>query len=91
MLSSLKFQRITKGTLHDYNVWFEAFKGALDKHNIYLYVSYTIDGFKLNQYQNFQLILPVHFHFMEYFVGSIIYRVSHRLLYCLFIEVNFEK
>ena len=28
---------------------------------------------------------------MRYFVNSIIFRVSHRLLYCVFIEVNFEK
>ena len=31
------------------------------------------------------------FHFMRYFVNSIIFRVSHRLLYCVFIEVDFEK
>ena len=28
---------------------------------------------------------------MRYFVNSIIFRVSHRLLYCVFIEVDFEK
>ena len=26
-----------------------------------------------------------------YFVNSIIFRVSHRLLYCVFIEVDFEE
>ena len=31
------------------------------------------------------------FHFTRYFVNSIIFRVSHRLLYCVFIEVDFEK
>ena len=32
------------------------------------------------------------FHFMRYFVNSIIFRVSYnRLLYCVFIEVDFEK
>ena len=31
------------------------------------------------------------FHFMRYFVNSIIFRVSHRLLYCVFIKVDFEK
>ena len=66
-------------------------KGALDKYNIYLYVSYFIEDFKLNQYRNFQLILPMRFHFMMYLVNSIISRVSHRLLFCVFIEVDFEK
>ena len=31
------------------------------------------------------------FHFMRYFVNSIIFRMPHRLLYCAFIEVDFEK
>ena len=66
-------------------------KGALDKYNIYLFVSYSIEDFKLNQYRNFQLNLPMRFHFMRYFVSSIIFSVSHRLLYCVFIEVDFEK
>ena len=64
-------------------------KGALDKYNIYLFKSNSIEDFKLNQYRNFQLILPMRFHFMMYFVNSIIFRVSHRLLYCVFIEVDF--
>ena len=59
-------------------------KGALDKYNIFL------EDFKLNQYQNFQLILPMHFHFMRYFVNNIIFRVSYRLLFYVFIEVDFE-
>ena len=67
------------------------FKGALDKYNIYLFISDSIEDFKLNQYWNFQLILPMHFHFMRYFVNSIIFRVSYRLMYCVFIEVDFEK
>ena len=60
------------------------FKGALDKYNIYLFISYSIEDFKLIQYWNFQLILPMRFHFMRYFVNSIISRVSHRLLYSVF-------
>ena len=64
-------------------------KGALDKYNIYLFKCNSIEDFKLNQYRNFQLILPMRFHFMMYFVNSIIFRVSHRLLYCVFIEVDF--
>ena len=67
------------------------FKGALDKYNIYLLISYSIEHLKLNQYWNFQLILRIHFHFMRYFVNSIISRVSYRLLYYVFIEVDFEK
>ena len=38
-----------------------------------------------------QLILPIRFHFMRYFVNSIIFRVFQRLLYCVFIEVDFEN
>ena len=67
-------------------------KGALDKYNIYLFISNSIENLKLNNTEIFQLILPMHFHFMRYFVNSIISRVSHRLLYnCVFIEVGFEK
>ena len=66
-------------------------KEALDKYNIYLFVSNFIEDLILNQYRNFQLILPMCFHYMTYFVNSIIFRVSYRLLYCVFIEVDFEK
>ena len=66
-------------------------KGALDKYNIYRFISNTIEDSKLNQYRNFQPLLPMCFHFMRYFVNSIIFRVSNRLLYCMFIEVDFEK
>ena len=66
-------------------------KGALDEYNIYLFMSNSTEDFKLNRYRNFQLILPMHFHFMMNFVNSVIYRVSHRLLYYAFIEVNFGK
>ena len=69
-------------------IWF---KGALDKYNIYLFMYNFVEGFKSNQYQNFQLILPMHFQFIWYFVNSIISSMSHRLLYCAFIEVDFEK
>ena len=67
------------------------YKGALDKNNIYLYITYSIQDFKSNLYRNFQLILPMRFHYVRYFVNSIIFRVSHRLLYCVFIEVDVEK
>ena len=69
----------------------EVIKGALDKYNIYLFISKSIEDFKLKQYRKFQLILPMRFHFMRYFVNTIISRVSNRLLYCVFIEVDFEK
>ena len=72
-----------------YSVLYKIIKGALDKYNIYLFKSNSIENFKLNQYRNFQLILPMRFHFMMYFVNSIIFRVSHRLPYCVFIEVDF--
>ena len=77
---------------NNYELWWIEeghFKGALDKYNIYLFKSNSIEDFKLNQYRNFQLILPMRFHFMMYFVNSIIFSVSHRLLYCVFIEVDF--
>ena len=68
-------------------------KGALDKYSIVYFISNSIADFKvgLNQHRNFQLILPMHFHFTRYFVNSILSGVSHRLLYCVFIEVDFEK
>ena len=66
-------------------------KGALDMYRIYLFISNSVDDFKLNQYRNLQPILPMHFLFMKYFVNSIIFRASHRLLYRVFIEVYFEK
>ena len=70
-----------------------SFKGALDKSNIYLFISRysSTEDLKLNQCRKFELILPMRFHFMRYFVNSIIFRVSHRLLYSVFIEVDFEK
>ena len=70
---------------------FRIFKGALDKYDIYLFISKSLEDNKLDLYWNFQLILPMRFHFMGYFVNSIISSVSHRLLYCVFIEVDFEK
>ena len=51
----------------------------------------SIEDFRLDLYWNFQLILPMRFHFMRYFVNNIIFRVFHRLMYCVFIEVDFEK
>ena len=59
-------------------------KGALDKYNIFLFIPNSIEDLKLSQYQNFQQILPMRFNFMRYFVNSIVFRVSHRLLYCVF-------
>ena len=56
----------------------------------YIFIFNSIEEFKLNQYRNFQLILPICFH-LRYFMNSIIFRVSHWLLYCIFIEVDFEK
>ena len=66
-------------------------KGALDKFNISFFIYNSIEDFKLNHYQNFQLILQMRFQCIKYFVNSIIFRVLHRLLYCVFIEVDFEK
>ena len=66
-------------------------KGALDKYNICLFIPNSIEDLHLNQYRKFQLILLMRFHFTRYFVKSIIFRVSHRLLYCVFIEFDFEK
>ena len=70
---------------------FQKLKGALDKYNIYLFISSSIEDLKSNQYRKFQLFLPMRFHFKRYFVNSIIFRVPHRLLFCVFTEVDFEK
>ena len=42
-------------------------RGALDKYNIYLFIFKSIEDLKLNQHQNFQLILPVWFFFSFFF------------------------
>ena len=62
---------------------------TLDKYSIYLFVPNSIENYEINQYQTFQLILPMRFHLMRSFVNSIIPRVSHRPLCCVFIEVDF--
>ena len=36
------------------------------------------------------MILPMRFHFMRHFMNSIIFKVPHRLLYCVLIEIDFE-
>ena len=61
----------------------------LDKYGIYLFTFNSIENYRINLYQTFQLVLPMGFHFMKSFVNSI--RVSHRPLCCVFIEVDFEK
>ena len=55
------------------------------------FISSSKEDLKSNQYRKFQLILPMRFHFMRYFVNNIIFRVPHRQLFCVFIEVDFEK
>ena len=80
--------------VHDLPRWYHTdllvhIKGALDKYSIYLFVPNSKENYEINQYQTFQLILPMRFHFMRYFVISIIPRVSHRPLCCVFIEVDF--
>ena len=72
-------------------LWGIVIKGALDKYNSYLFIPSSMEDLKSNQYRKFQLILPMRFHFMRCFVNSIISRVPHRLLYYVFIEVDFEK
>ena len=66
-------------------------KETLDKSDIFLLISKSIEDIKYNQYQNFQIILLICFHFMRYFMNSIIFGMSVRLLYYIFIEVDFEK
>ena len=68
------------------------FKGALDKYYSTSVFAFNLtENYKINQYQTFQLILLMLFHFMRSFVNSIIPRVFHRSVYCVFIEVDFEK
>ena len=61
--------------------------------SISFYVLFYLEEFELNKYRNFHLILAMRFNFTRYFVNSITSRVSHlyKLLYCVFIEVDFEK
>ena len=40
-------------------------KGALDKYNMYLFISNSVEDVKLNQYQNFQLISAFYDTFCE--------------------------
>ena len=72
-------------------IYITDFKGALDKYNIYLFISSSIEDLKSNQYRNFQLILPKCFHFMGYFVNSIIFRVPHRLLYYVLLKSTLKN
>ena len=73
-------------------IWLEQFSFFF-QNNIYLLI---FDAMFHIQYQ----IIPVPkfladsaqaFSFMRFFVNSIVYSVSNRLLYCLFIEVDFGK
>ena len=68
-------------------------KGALDKYNIHLFISNSIEDFKLNQYRNFQLILPMRFHFVWYFVNSIIFEwpIGYCIVYLLTSTVKNRK
>ena len=59
-------------------------KGHSTSITSFLHISNSIQEFKLNSYRNFQLILPIRFHCMWYFVNSVIFRVSQKLLYCAF-------
>ena len=63
----------------------------IDNYNVYLFVSCSKENFKISKYQKLQPIRPILFHFIWFFVNSIIPRVSDRPLYCVFIEVNFKK
>ena len=38
-------------------------KGAINRYSIYPFVSSSIENYKINQKQNFQLFLPMRFHF----------------------------
>ena len=56
-------------------------KGALDKYDIYIFISTSIESFEQNRYWNLQLLLPKRFHFIKYFVNIIILRVF--IGYCI--------
>ena len=45
----------------------------------------------LYQFWKFQLVLLMRFKFERYFVNSIIFRVSHKLLYLVFFSVDVER
>ena len=48
-----------------------------------MFVSNSIEDFRLNQFPNLQLVLPMRCHFMRYSVNSIKFKVPHRLLHCM--------
>ena len=72
-------------------VFHNRFKGALDMYNISLLISNSINDFEENQYHNSQMIMRIRFHFMRYFVNSIIFiiqkgpecLISHSIVYLL--------
>ena len=72
-------------------------KGVLDTlYKINLFISSStkssIEDFKWNQLPKFAADSEKRFALCSrHFLNSIIFRVSHRLLYCVFIEVDFEK
>ena len=66
-------------------------KGALDKYDIYSFISYFIEDLKIKPLPKFLADSVNAFSFYEVFCDSIIFRVSHRLLYNVYIEVDFEK
>ena len=45
-------------------------------YSISLLISNSVDNFELNQYQNSQMIMLIRFHFMRYFVNSIIFLIQ---------------
>ena len=55
------------------------------------FLSCSKENCKINQYQQFQPIRPMHFHFIWFLVNGIISRVSHRPLYSVFIKVDFKN
>ena len=66
-------------------------KGALDKYNIYFFKANSVENFEFKPVPKFSADSANAFSFYEYFVNSTVSRVSHRLLYCVFVEDDFEK
>ena len=63
-LQRMRSTMSTEVKLHLMKLWSDLLKRALDKYNIYLFVSCSKENYKINQYQKIQPIRPMRFHFI---------------------------
>ena len=91
-LPNVMYSIITFLYIHETNGYaINLIKGTIEKYTSTFFITCSQEDSKLNQYRHFQLSLPMHFQFMRYFVNRIIFRVSHRLLYFVFIKATLKN